>query len=107
MPKWGIFNASVLLGQSLNGNLLSLLFGGLPLPISRILDGYASLGLIVIQFPASLLLYVRKYQRATEAQRLGNVKRKLSQVQTGTHNVADGKKIKRYCGCIGASPLPV
>ena len=34
---------------------------------------------------------------ATEAQRLGNVKRKLSQVswtcvQTGTHNVADGEK---------------
>ena len=29
-------------------------------------------------------------------------------VQTGTHNVADGtKKIKRYCGCIGASPLQV
>ena len=24
-----------------------------------------------------------------------------------THNVADEKKIKRYCGCIGASPLPV
>ena len=68
--------------------------------ISRILDGYPSLGLIVIQFPASLLLFVIKWQRATETQHLGNVKTKLSQetgtcVQTGTHNVADGKKKKK------------